>query len=78
MPRKIKRFGPKNAAPGPDGTRPATNRRGTSGLPRKSLLSASSSRFIRGIPDQVAFGLTWLEALCLFLRIGIARTDRSR
>jgi hypothetical protein len=41
MPKKTRRFGPKNAAPEADYTQRAANRVGTSGQPRKSLQFAS-------------------------------------
>jgi len=50
MPRKIQHFGPKKTAPGPDCRRPATNRVGPPGKPRKPLPSAPSAGFIWGIP----------------------------
>jgi hypothetical protein len=43
---------PRNAAPGPDCTRPPTNRVGPSGKSRKPLSSAPSSGFIWGIQVQ--------------------------
>jgi hypothetical protein len=50
MLRKIRQFGPKNAAPGPDRMRTAVNRDAIYRRRGKSLSSASSSAFIRGIP----------------------------
>ena len=50
MPRENGQFALRNAAPGPDGARPAADRGGTFGKPRKSLPSTPSSAFIRGIP----------------------------
>ena len=53
MPQKTRQFGRSNIAPGLDGKRPAVNRHTTSQQRRKSLSSASSSAFIRGIPAKV-------------------------
>jgi hypothetical protein len=50
MPGKIRYFESKNAAQGPDGARSETNLGATYGKPRKSILSAPSSRFMWGIP----------------------------
>lgn len=55
MPQKTRQFGRSNIAPGPDGKRPAINRHTTSQERRKSLSSASSSAFIRGIPDGASY-----------------------
>jgi hypothetical protein len=52
MPRKSRQLRPNNAAPAPDCRRAATSGGGTSEQPRKSLLSASNSVLIRGIPAK--------------------------
>ena len=53
MPQRTRQFGRGNIAPGSDGKRPAVNRHTPSQQHRKSLASASSSAFIRGIPVKV-------------------------
>jgi hypothetical protein len=50
MPRKNRPLRPKDAAPAPDCRRPATNGGFDFRTAQKSLLSASNSGLIRGIP----------------------------
>jgi hypothetical protein len=53
MLRKIRQFGPKNAAPGPDRMRAAVNRDAILPAARKIAIIRPSSAFIRGIPSKI-------------------------